>query len=277
MILSFHPCYVADENRICAGRAPSQADLASIRAADAVILPQGCTAELYALARDNAPKCFPNFEARFRYPGKTDQIRLFRELAAPHPPTRVYASLKAFEYQREAEVIATEIGFPLVFKLDFGGEGDTVALIEHATHLEAHISETARRLEGPFLLQQFIPTGQRSLRVVVIGTQTVSYWRINPDPNRFGTSTGKGARIDHAADPQLQRLAQTATRAFCAKSGINLAGFDLLFGQRDPRPLFLEINHYFGRRGLGGSEAFYQILTTEIDTWLSAANPDGAP
>lgn len=277
MILSFHPCYVADENRICAGRSPNQADLASIREADAVILPQGCTAELYALARDNAPKCFPNFEARFRYPGKTDQIRLFRELAVPHPTTRLYTSLKAFKYKSEAEAIAAEIGFPLVFKLDFGGEGDTVALIENATHLEAHTSETARRFEGPFLIQQYIPAGQRSLRVVVIGTQTFSYWRINSDPDRFGTSTGKGARIDHGADPQLQRLARIATRAFCAQSNINLAGFDLLFGQTDPRPLFLEINHYFGRRGLGGSEVFYQILTTEIDAWLSAANPVGAP
>jgi ribosomal protein S6--L-glutamate ligase len=277
MILSFHPCYLADENRICAGRSPNEADLASIRAAEAVILPQGCTAELYALVRDNAPKCFPNFDARFRYPGKTDQIRLFRELGAPHPTTRLYASLTAFDYQHEAEAIAGEIGFPLVFKLDFGGEGDTVDLIENTTHLEAHMAETVRRFEGPFLLQQYIPTGQRTLRVVVIGTQTISYWRVNPDPDRFGTSAGKGARIDHEADPQLQRLARTATRAYCAKSGINLAGFDLLFGQRDPRPLFLEINHYFGRRGLGGSEAFYQILTTEIDAWLSAANSDEAP
>lgn len=277
MILSFHPCYVADENRICAGRSPNDVDRTSIRAAEAVILPQGCTAELYELARDNAPKCFPNFEARFRYPGKTDQIRLFRELAAPHPATRLYTSLTAFDYQREEEAIAAEIGFPLVFKLDFGGEGDTVDLIENRAHLKAHISETIRRFEGPFLLQQYIPAGARSLRVVVIGTQTISYWRVHPDPDGFGTSTGKGARIDHDTDPRLQRLARNATRAFCAKSGINLAGFDLLFGLTDPRPLFLEINHYFGRRGLGGSEAFYQLLTAEIDTWLSAAKPVGAP
>ena len=277
MILSFHPCYVADENRICAGRSPNEADLASIRAAQAVILPQGCTAELYALARDNAPRCFPNFEARFGYPGKTDQIRLFRDLAAPHPSTRLYTSLRSFDFRGELTAISAEIGFPLVFKLDFGGEGDTVELIKGPAHLRAHIEEAMRHFEGPFLLQEYIPAGQRSLRVVVIGDQTISYWRINPDPHGFGTSAGKGARIDHGADPQLQRLACTATRALCAKSGINLAGFDLLFGSTDPRPLFLEINHYFGRRGLGGSEAFYEILTAEIDAWLSAANPAGSP
>lgn len=277
MILSFHPCYVADENRICAGRPPSDADLASIRKADAVILPQGCTAELYKLARDNAPACFPNFEARFSYPGKTGQIRLFRKLAAPHPATRLYASLKAFEYGREAAAIECEIGFPLVFKLDFGGEGDTVDLIENPAHLKAHLDETSRRFESPFLLQQHIPADPRSLRVVVIGSQTISYWRINPDPGGFGTSAGKGAILDHEADPLLQHLARKATRAFCAKSGINLAGFDVIFDPADPRPLFLEINHFFGRRGLGGSEVFYQLLTAEIDAWLSKVPPVQAP
>jgi ribosomal protein S6--L-glutamate ligase len=31
----------------------------------------------------------------------------------------------------------------------------------------------------------------------------------------------------------------------------------------------LEINYFFGRRGLGGSDAFYEILKREINTWLS--------
>jgi ribosomal protein S6--L-glutamate ligase len=31
----------------------------------------------------------------------------------------------------------------------------------------------------------------------------------------------------------------------------------------------LEINYFFGRRGLGGSDAFYEILKSEIDNWLS--------
>jgi ribosomal protein S6--L-glutamate ligase len=30
----------------------------------------------------------------------------------------------------------------------------------------------------------------------------------------------------------------------------------------------LEINYFFGRRGLGGSAVYYEILKKEIDTWL---------
>jgi ribosomal protein S6--L-glutamate ligase len=39
--------------------------------------------------------------------------------------------------------------------------------------------------------------------------------------------------------------------------------------KKDPRPLFLEINYFFGRAGLGGSERFYDMLQTEIDNWLA--------
>ena len=30
----------------------------------------------------------------------------------------------------------------------------------------------------------------------------------------------------------------------------------------------LEINYFFGRRGLGGSDAYYEILNREIHNWL---------
>jgi ribosomal protein S6--L-glutamate ligase len=37
----------------------------------------------------------------------------------------------------------------------------------------------------------------------------------------------------------------------------------------DPQtPLFIEINYYFGRTGLGGSEAYYRILMEEIRNWI---------
>jgi len=49
-----------------------------------------------------------------------------------------------------------------------------------------------------------------------------------------------------------------------------MAGFDLLFSseRKNRTPLFLEINYYFGRRGQGGSERFYEILIAEIEKWI---------
>ena len=72
------------------------------------------------------------------------------------------------------------------------------------------------------------------------------------------------------ADPELRAAAVSAVRNFCRCTRIDLAGFDLLFseGAASSIPFFLEINYFFGRRGIGGSEAYYRILDQEIDSWL---------
>ena len=54
---------------------------------------------------------------------------------------------------------------------------------------------------------------------------------------------------------------------FLRATGINLAAMDILYS--GDGPLFLEINYYFGRRGLGGSEQFYQFLNQAVKEWLS--------
>jgi len=79
MILSFHPCFEADKNILCAGRDPDLDDLAAIKLADAVILPQGCKKSLYEMAEQNCEHVFPDYKARFSFPGKTGQIKLFQE------------------------------------------------------------------------------------------------------------------------------------------------------------------------------------------------------
>jgi len=52
-----------------------------------------------------------------------------------------------------------------------------------------------------------------------------------------------------------------------------LAGIDLIFekddrNNGDQHPLLLEINYFFGRTGLGGSERFYSLFQAAVDQWL---------
>ncbi|BBO90460.1 ATP-grasp domain-containing protein [Desulfosarcina ovata] len=270
MILSFHPCYEADANIICAGREPDEKDLAVIRTAEAVILPQGCRESLYRLSRQHCRHVFPDYDMRFNYPGKTGQARLFRALAVPHPETWPFDDLS--DYAQRAGRMPKD-GLPLVFKLDWGGEGETVVLIRSAADLEAALSTAAayeRSGQRGFILQRFVPGTHRTLRVAVTGKRLTAYWRIQENLLVFGTSVAHGARIDHDSDPLLRQAGLDLARDFCRRSKINLAGFDLIFEntQSQTRPLFLEINYFFGRTGLGGSDAFYTMLKTEIDGWL---------
>lgn len=270
MIVSFHPIITADENRIVAGRLPDESDLAAIRRADAVILPQGCMEPLYRMARANCPRLFPNLDVRFDYPGKIGQVRLFRKLSVAHPPTELFETTDRF-FSRQ-----TAFTYPAVVKMDFGGQGETVYKVDDAEAMGQTLQRVKafeRTGQAGFLVQQFIPTQQRSLRVTVIGEVTVAYWRIAQKPDRFAASVADGALIDHTADPELKDAAIGVTERFCARSGLQLAGFDFLFDSRSLsqgriEPLMLEINYFFGRTGLGGSEGFYALLAEAVDAWL---------
>ena len=258
MILSYHPCFEADKNRLCAGRKPGNDDLEAILAADAVILPQGCYESLYTMARSNCKHVFPNFDAKFKYKGKIGQIQLFQKINVAHPKTETHLNMDAFSMHYGDSPEKSIFNFPFVFKFDWGGDGDHVNLIQSAENF-SKVLKTARKYENSgqkgFIIQEYIPANNRSLRVVVIGRTIVSYWRIQRDTDHFLSNVAKGAMIDYDTDPDLQKTAIKSVKDFCSQTRINLAGFDILFSfqSKVKTPLFLEINYFFGRHGLGGS------------------------
>jgi len=274
MIVSFHPLFETDRNVICAGRDPDADDLAAIKAAEAVVLPQGCRQALYEMARDNCQHVFPNYRARFNFPGKIGQIRLFREIGTAHPAAELYPSVAEFKEHYGETPGNISFGLPCVFKFDWGGQGETVYLINSPDELK-EVLEKAVVFENSgqkgFLLQQYVPTNGRTLRVVIIGQALISYWRIQQSTDGFMSSVSRGAHIDTTSQPEQQNTARAFIHNFCVKTGIDLAGFDVIFPAQaeNTQPLLLEINYFFGRRGLGGSDAYYEILKKEINTWLS--------
>jgi ribosomal protein S6--L-glutamate ligase len=274
MIVSFHPVFEADRNIVCAGREPGADDLAAIKAARAVVLPQGCRQSLYEMAVNNCRNVFPNYDTRFAHPGKIGQIQLFQKNGTAHPHAETYASLDVFrqQYNEGPKDIAFEL--PCVFKFDWGGEGETVYLIDSQQNLQDALNKAAdfeRSGQKGFLLQEYVPTGGKTLRVVIIGQRLISYWRIQNDADAFKSNVSQGARIDTNLAPERQNVAKVFVKNLCSKTGINLAGFDVIFApvREHIKPLMLEINYFFGRQGLGGSNAYYEILKNEINNWLS--------
>jgi ribosomal protein S6--L-glutamate ligase len=264
MILSFHPLIEADKNIICAGREPSEKDLLAIKSANAVILPQGCRQSLYMMARQHCQHVFPNFDAMFQFPGKTGQTRLFHKYGVPHPETIPFDCVDDWI---NAKNITSH--FPCVFKFSWGGEGHTVFYLESKDQLYNMI-DRAKYYEQTgqfgFIIQKYIPCNGRSLRIVIINRSLFAYWRVQSDS--FYSNIAQGATIDHESDPHLIILAKRSVMNFCEKTHINLAGFDFLFHENNNIPLFLEINYFFGRKGLGGAEAYYELLVSGVKDWL---------
>jgi ribosomal protein S6--L-glutamate ligase len=276
MIVSFHPLFEADRNIICAGREPDADDLAAVKAARAVILPQGCRQSLYEMARKNCEHVFPDYKARFDFPGKIGQIRLFRETNTAHPQTELFSSVADFKRHHAKDPADGRFGLPCVFKFDWGGEGETVYLIKTPADLKEILGKAAEFEQSGqkgFLLQQYIPADGKTLRVIIIGETLISYWRIQQSSDGFMSSVSRGARIDSVSQPELQNAAKDLVHDCCQKTGINLAGFDVIFSAQGQimQPLLLEINYFFGRKGLGGSQAYYKILKREINRWIANA------
>jgi len=274
MIVSFHPLFEADKNIICAGREPNTDDLAAIAAAEAVILHQGCRQTLYEMAAKNCKHVFPNYGARFNFPGKIGQIHLFRKTGTAHPATELYSSVADFKQHYGASPGNISFGLPCVFKFDWGGEGQTVYLLNSRKDLRQVLEKAAifeKSGQKGFLLQQYLPANGKTLRIAIIGQALISYWRIQQSNNGFMSSVSRGAHIDTASQPELQNAARVFIHDFCAKTGIDLAGFDVIFPAEpeSSQPLLLEINYFFGRKGLGGSDAYYEILKREIHKWLA--------
>ena len=277
MIVSFHPLFEADKNILCAGRQPNEEDLAAIRTADAVILSQGCYQALYEMARENCSHVFPNYDARFKYPGKINQIKLFRKVKVAHPASEIFSQVASFQHHYPEGLTKLGFDFPLVFKMDWGDEGETVYRIDSADNLQEilqKVAEYEKTGQAGFILQEYISSNSRTLRVVVLGQRVISYWRIQEKNDGFYSNLSKGAKIDSEAEPGLQQKAVALVKDLCQKTGINLAGFDVIFSSEngDPNPMLLEINYFFGRKGLGGSENYYRILLAEIRNWLTTLN-----
>ncbi|CAN2041204.1 RimK-like ATP-grasp domain-containing protein [Candidatus Magnetomoraceae bacterium gMMP-15] len=269
-VLSFHPCFEADMNILCAGRDPGEHDRAAIKKADAVIVPQGCKKSLYSMARENCKHIFPDYDAYFQFPGKTGQARLFKKINVRHPETLVFDTVNDFYQDYDTKTVP--FNFPWVFKFSWGGEGHNVFLIKsHKDFNEA--VDRAERYEKTgqkgFLFQEYIPSGGRSLRAVIMGNKILTYWRVQEDQNEFYSNLSMGAYVDYDSDPDLQEAARLEVKKFSEKTGINLAGFDFLFStaEKKPCPIFLEINYFFGRQGIGGAEEYFKLLADAIIDW----------
>ncbi len=276
MIVSFHPCVSADRHIVLGDRQPRTRERKLIASADAVILPQGRWQTLYRLCREAAVAVFPDYEARLCYPGKIGQSRLFARLGLPHPQTLAWESVASY-LGRYPRTSVPPHSWPFCLKTDHGHEASGVYLVQDAASLSKAL-EDLERLERTgqkgFVTQEYIVAVKGTLRVVILGQRTLSYWKeARGSPI---AALAAGARMDREGRPELQALGRWWARVLARRSGIDLAAVDLLFpaSPEPTAPLFLEINYYFGRRGLGGSLRYYGLLLGALQECLPGKGLD---
>ena len=242
----------------------------AVKNAGAVILPQTVSRELYSLCRKLCPHVFPNYDMRFQWEGKIGDTMAFWTYGMNHPRTLVFPKVESLlgDHPQMAHHVPELPPYPFVLKGAHGGEGNQVWLVESKEELAGKMHMLLQHeLHGScgFVVQEYLPSLDRDLRVVVIGNRILSYWRTGKG---FLHNVARGGAIDSESDPEKQEAGREKVRHFCRLSGINLAAFDLAFPPGEREPVFLEINYTFGRTGLGGSENFYLLLQEAVEKWL---------
>ena len=280
MILSFHPCIDADLQIILGDRNLDGRDLKMISSAEAVILHQGMAHSLFDACFKAGVKTFPDYTARYKYPGKIGQHGLFKDFGLPHPKTCSWETVDAYmRANPEIEVLMRQC--PFVMKANLSHEGEGVFLIKDGPSFHAALHRlTLKEKAGArgFVVQEFIPCGGNALRSVIMGENITSYWKRPADDGQEITTISKGAKVDKVWQPALLDMGENYSRVLTKRTGINLAAIDFIIplSEKEPSPLFLEINYYFGRKGLGGLENYYRLLFRAIQEWLMDLhlNPD---
>ena len=274
MILSFHPRVKGDINlRLTLNALFSDEEARLLSSCRAAIVTQSIKAHQYAACKEYCPNLFPDYNYRFGFEGKYGNIDLFRKFNAPHPKSVCYESVRDFRLRHFQNQQAL-MPFPFVLKGDRGGGGWAVFLVENERDLMMRLDildDVSLHPTRRFIAQEYVSHGGRDLRVVVIGNISKAYWRCQNKPGEFRNNVGRGAVIDYEIDPGLRDKGVSCVELFCANSGINLAAFDVLFdqSQKSPKPLLSEINFLFGRKGLGGSPRFYDLLNEAVFGWIS--------
>ncbi len=241
-----------------------------------MLLPQGVTEEIYTFCKNASTYVFPNYDYRFPWEGKVGDALLWKRFKMPHPRTIIYRKAEHFIENHLRKQSPLPFSYPFVLKANWGGEGSMVFLIHVKNELEERILELGRtepyiRKPG-IILQEYIPTGGRDLRVVIIYKKRFYFWRKQPEPNKWKTNVREGGIIDSSVPEGIKQKVEEYLEPFLGKTGINLAAIDVLIARN--KPLFLEINYYFGRRALGGSDRFYEVLEKEMRQWLNDSVPE---
>lgn len=263
---------------VLADRVLGPGDIEKIEQADALILPQSCGADLYDVCSKSKARIFPEYGVRFAYPGKRGQCNLFRSQGFPHPETFCWSSVEEFTLAC-ANLREVPHSQPFLIKADMGHESEGVFLVENGKELQEALDYLSQRessgLSG-FVTQDLVHSKGNVLRVVLIGDHTLTYWKRPRSSGDPITSINRGAFIDHQWSPELQEKGKIEALRLARTTGLNLAAVDFVFPllEKDPAPLFLEINYYFGRHGLGGIFRYYQLLYHAIRKWLETNGLD---
>jgi ribosomal protein S6--L-glutamate ligase len=172
------------------------------------------------------------------------QLRL-QQKNIPMPRTYVNATIIA------AKQLLESINYPIMMKFPHGTQGKGVMFADSFATASS-ILDALSALKQPFIIQEFIETGNADVRLFVVGDRVVAAYK------RKGKSDEKRANVHaggvgEAFEPTsyMKKIAVDAAKAI----GAEICGIDVIEGVKGP--LVIEVNLSPGLQGI--------MKTTRVD------------
>ncbi len=157
----------------------------------------------------------------------------------PMPRTYVAATTAA------ARSIFGQVNYPIIMKFPNGTQGKGV-LVAESFPSASSIMDALSSLRQPFIIQEFVDTDGKDIRVIVIGEEVVAAYQREAAKNEIRSNIhqgGSGAQIE--LDDETKRLAIKAAKAV----GAQICGVDILLCSHKG-PLVIEVNVSPGLQGV---------------------------
>jgi len=156
----------------------------------------------------------------------------------PTPKTYVSPTTEA------AKVLLKKINYPIVMKFPAGTQGKGVMFADSYASASS-LLDALGALKQPFIIQEFIESGNVDVRVLVVGEKVVaSMMRKAESAERRANIHAGGEGKSCELDRQAKKIAINTARAL----GAEVCGVDLLEGPKGP--LVLEANISPGLQGI---------------------------
>jgi len=235
--------------------------LKTVQGASGILMPKYFSPTRYRQILAINQNHFPNLLPRFSFRGKANQTRLFQEYNIPHPKTLIFKSPQnALDKMKNKDL---PLALPFVLKGNTGAGGSSVYPIRTTSEYRQGLKNLPPK--ESILVQEWVDNQGRDLRVVKVGQVLFSYFRLSD--GAFHNNLARGGKIDYESDPEEQELGKQLVDNVAQKTGIDIAGFDVMFPKDHP-PLIIEINFLFGTKGLGGYKGYQFMLYKAINKWI---------
>ena len=147
----------------------------------------------------------------------------------------VLETLAGSDPETVAQAAHDRLGYPVVVKQRRSRMGVGVIRCDGRDQLEA-VLDTLWRLGDEYIVQRYLPAGNSSLRLLVVGGVVVAGARFTAGPGEWRSNAARGGDIaKHRPSDGETRLAVSAAAAL----GLGHCGVDLLPGSS---PVVLEVN-----------------------------------